>query len=179
MKIRATSRESSARPSFHVYWWLFIVSKNTFSVISNSLPSQFMKGICWKQALLRNFVLSFTANILMFSNLPEKLNLPSTCSKPAQLLDNSACGEFNIGQIWFVMDLELVYWSHSCLKMKVLGLQTSLPMLWCPERLTQTPAKVAQGFSARNFLKSIFISTKWFIYFSLKQGLLYLNEDLE
>lgn len=51
-------------------------------------------------------------------------------------------------------------------------------MLLCSERLTQTPAKV-EGFSARNSLKSVFISTKWCIYFSLKQGLLDLDENLE
>lgn len=108
MKIRATFRESSVRPSFHVSWWLLIVSKNTFSVISNSLPSQFMKDLCWKQVLLRIFVLSFTANILMFSNLPKKLNLPSGCSKPGQQLDNSVCGELNMGQIWFMIDLKMI-----------------------------------------------------------------------
>lgn len=78
-----------------------------------------------------------------------------------------------------MIDLKRVYLSHSCLKMKVLELQTFLPVLRCPERLTQTPAKVAEGFSAKNYLKSIFINTKLFIYFSLKQVLLYLNEDLE
>lgn len=29
-------------------------------------------------------------------------------------------------------------------------------VLWCSERLTQTPAKVAQGFSARNSLNDAF-----------------------
>lgn len=140
-----------------------------------------------KTSTFKDFCFSFTANILMFSNLPEKLNLPSGCSKSGQHLDSSACAELNMGQIWFLIDLKVVYWSHNCLRMKVLGLQKFLPMLWCPERFTQTPAKVAEGFSARNSLKSVFISIKWFIYFikqglfkpSLKRGLLHLNEDLE
>lgn len=179
MRIRATIRESSVRPSFHVSWWLLIVSKNTFPVISNSLPSQLTKDLCWKQAFLRIFVLIFSANILMFSNLPKKLNLPSSCSKSGQQLDNSACEELNMGQMWFMIALKVIYWSHNFLKIKVLALQTFLPVLWCPEKVTQTPAEVAEGFSAWSSLKSVFISAKWFIYFSLKQGLLHLNKDLK
>lgn len=43
---------------------------------------------------------------------------------------------------------------------EIFGAADVSAMLWCPERLAQTPAKVAEGFSARTSLKSVFISTK-------------------
>lgn len=104
-----------------------------------------------KKTLLKIFVLSFIANILIFSNLPEKLNLPS------KVVQNQVSSQIMV----HVRNLTQVkYWRHNCLKMKFFGAADISAMLWCPERLAQAPAKVAEGFSARTSLESVFISTK-------------------
>lgn len=69
-----------------------------------------MKDLCWKQALSRIFVLKLYWKYFDVIKSSQKAQLlPSSCSKPGQQLDNSAYGELNMGQIWFMTDLEVVY----------------------------------------------------------------------